>query len=91
MHNDSFGDEGGVTINEEGTTEFHLKYNAFISDKSPTTDLALRNHIDKGTFDRQMTETKKKVKKQKDFIQRMKTKISELDDAIYFNTTPTEL
>ena len=53
MINDSFGaDEGRLKTYEGGTTEFHLKYNAFISDKSPTTDLALRNHIDKGIFDR---------------------------------------
>ena len=37
-----------------------------------------------------MGKTKRKVREQKDFIKRMKTRISELDDAIYFKTSPTE-
>ena len=79
-------DEEYIKRYDNGTTEFQLKYNAFISDKSPTTDLTLRNHIDKEQFKTQVEKTKSHVRKQKDFIGRMKSKIQELDEAIYFNT-----
>lgn len=82
-------DEGHIKDNREGTTEFRLKYNAFISDKSPTSDLTLRNHIDKDKFKHEVGLVKYKVRKQKDFIHKMKSQISDLDDAIYFNTAPT--